>query len=1333
MPFLSGGGEMGAFIRAHDWTRSPLGAPERWSTVLQTAVSLMLHSAAPVYVAWGDELISLYNDTYLPIVGAKHPGIGKPFAQLWAEIWSQFRPIVEATMAGDAQHFVDLPIPLAGRPGLPVGYFTFSYTPLRDETGKIAGLYCAATETTDKVLADRRTLEQAKSQRTMFDGAPGFICTMRGPLHVFEFVNEAHRRLFDSANWIGKPVQEAFPDIAGQGFHELLDQVYRTGERVTRLGAPARYRRVSDSDETLIYMDFVYAPIIEEDQVVGIFCEGQDVTAAHTVREALRESEERYREIVEGADDFAIIALDASGGITGWNKGAERMMGFSDAEVLGQYGAIFFTPEDRDDGAPEREISLAREHGRAVNERWHMRKDGSRFWGSGLLMRQHQDGGGYLKIFRDRTAEHQAEVALRDREYDLQVMADSLPLLISYVDRDEVYRFVNAAYQDWFGKRSDELIGRHLKDVIGDAVYLAVTPKLRRALAGEAFSFEHVMPYRTGGERWLYVDYVPRLSASGDVEGFYAVLQDITERKKAEQRRLALVEFSDRIRASHGANEVANAAAEILGRTLDVSRVGYATIDPDAETLHVDRDWNAPGIASLAGVQQLDDYGSLIESLKRGEFVAIGDARDDARTASASHALESRSARSFVNVPIIEQERLAAVLYVNHATARNWTAEERALIREMAERARTAMERLRAETDLHVSEESLRLAVAAADVGTWDLDLTTDILTWSDRTKAAFGISADVACSMKDFYCGLHPDDLAMTSDAFASALDPDRRASYDVEYRTIGKEDGVVRWVAAKGVGLFDRDGRCLRALGTAIDITARKRADEELRRLNETLEQRVVERTAERDRMWNTSPDLMVEIDFKGIFRRLNPAWTVTLGYAPDQLVGRHVNDFVIAEDHAKTSKAYQFAAHGGQPTIENRLRHKDGSIRWISWVAAPAGDMVYVTGRDITSDKDRAALLEAAQEQLRQSQKMEAMGSLTGGVAHDFNNLLTPIVGSLDMLQRKGLDGEREQRLVARAILAADRAKTLVQRLLAFARRQPLQPTSVDLAPLVRGMAELVSSTTGPQIKVVVDAAEGLPLANADPNQLEMAILNLAVNARDAMPHGGTLRISVDAEMVGPHHRAGVAPGPYMRLSVADTGTGMDSETLQRAVEPFFSTKGIGKGTGLGLSMVHGLASQLGGALTIRSAPGIGTNVELWLPQSSQLPSADPPVEGVMQPDAGKGTALLVDDEDLVRFSTADMLTELGYSVVEASSAEDALRLVNAGLHPDLLVTDHLMPGMSGTELARALLAGQPGMKVLVVSGYADVEGIAPDLARLTKPFRHHDLAAGLAALG
>ncbi len=397
---------------------------------------------------------------------------------------------------------------------------------------------------------------------------------------------------------------------------------------------------------------------------------------------------------------------------------------------------------------------------------------------------------------------------------------------------------------------------------------------------------------------------------------------------------------------------------------------------------------------------------------------------------------------------------------------------------------------------------------------------------------------------------------------------------------------------------------------------------------------------------------------------------------------------------------------------------MRDEDGMIVGAFYLA-----------KDISERLRAEQELLAAQEALRQSQKMEAMGSLTGGVAHDFNNLLTPIIGSLDILQRKGVGGEREQRLIGGALQSAERAKTLVQRLLAFARRQPLQPRAVDIAALVGGMADLVASTSGPQTRVAMDVADDLPAALADQNQLEMAILNLSVNARDAMPDGGRLSITARQVQVKDGHPTGLKPGRYVRLSVADSGIGMDAETLRRAVEPFYSTKGIGQGTGLGLSMVHGLAAQLGGALTIESRPGLGTDVQLWLPATTISPEMADRVEDAA-PTMQAGTALVVDDEEFVRASTADMLADLGYHITEADSAEHAWELVQNGLKPDLLVTDHLMPGKTGTDLARDVLARLPATRVLIVSGYAEADGIAADLPRLVKPFRQADLAASIA---
>ncbi|MEG3175486.1 response regulator [Sphingomonas sp. RB3P16] len=524
--------------------------------------------------------------------------------------------------------------------------------------------------------------------------------------------------------------------------------------------------------------------------------------------------------------------------------------------------------------------------------------------------------------------------------------------------------------------------------------------------------------------------------------------------------------------------------------------------------------------------------------------------------------------------------------------------------------------------------------------------------------------------------------------------------------------------------------------------DTTERLRSEQalrareaQLRELNETLEAQVAARAAERDQLWKLSQDMLARADYSGMMSAVSPAWTQVLGWHERDLLARGYDTFMHPDDMAPTLAAIGRMAETHLPTrFENRISTRDGGWRHIEWTVAPEPDGVnfIAVGRDLSPAKAREAELAMAQEALLQSQKMEAMGSLTGGVAHDFNNLLTPIIGSLDMLLRKQVGTERERRLIDGALQSAERAKTLVQRLLAFARRQPLQPTAVDLTRLVDGLVALLGSTLGPMIDLRVDLSADLPPARADPNQLEMALLNLAVNARDAMPHGGTLTLSATPESVRADHPAGVKPGHYVCLRVVDTGAGMDAATLARATEPFFSTKGIGKGTGLGLSMVHGLAAQLGGGLAMESAPGAGTTIALWLPIGiAAMDRTDTACEAPVAVSAA-GVALLVDDEDLVRMSTADMLTDLGYAVVEASTAEAALQLIEEGLAPDVVVTDHLMPGMSGAQLARTLRADRPTLPVLIVSAYAETETIHPGIARLTKPFRNAELAASLSAL-
>jgi signal transduction histidine kinase/CheY-like chemotaxis protein len=533
----------------------------------------------------------------------------------------------------------------------------------------------------------------------------------------------------------------------------------------------------------------------------------------------------------------------------------------------------------------------------------------------------------------------------------------------------------------------------------------------------------------------------------------------------------------------------------------------------------------------------------------------------------------------------------------------------------VARRARRSELALRAsETALIQSQGRLSTALAIAQLGTFDWDLQDDDVAVDARTREILGLPQDGPVHADAIIGRIHPDDRQRVLGEIRASRDA--MARRESEYRII-LDDGTERCI----ISLSDVEGglRAERIFGVFGDITDRKGLEEDLRRLNETLEERIRQRSEE----------------------------------------------------------------------------------------------------------------LESVNEQLRQSQKLEAMGQLTGGVAHDFNNLLSPIIGSLDLLQRKGYEGERTARLIEGALASAERAKNLVQRLLAFARRQPLQTRAVDVAGLLADMADLIAATIGPRVSLAIEVEPDLPRAQADANQLEMAILNLAVNARDAMPDGGALSIVAGCATVPAAEGSVLRPGAYVRLSVADSGLGMDEPTLARAIEPFFSTKGTGRGTGLGLSMVHGLAAQLGGELRLDSKPGAGTRVELWLPVSRE-PVADAEIAGEANAAPASGLALLVDDEEIVRSSTAAMLCDLGYRVIEASSAEEALGHLDDGIDPDILVTDHLMPGMSGTELARLVKAGRPSLPILIISGYAEVDEIAPELQRLPKPFRQADMAAALANL-
>ena len=937
-------------------------------------------------------------------------------------------------------------------------------------------------------------------------------------------------------------------------------------------------------------------------------------------------------------------------------------------------------------------------------------------------------------------SERRSAERLDASEWQFRQMADAVPQILWITDAEGRLEFFN---RQWFDYVGGSTLPRNGRELAARYIHADDQPDTTAAFeaavrTGETYTVEHRILSAKGGYRWFLVRGEPfRDPQSGDIVRWFGTSVDIHDRKVAEQSLRdseARLTFLDRLGAETApladADVVLATTTRLLGEHLNVSVCAYADMDEDEDGFTIRGDWAAPGATSIVGHYSLADFGKLaVKNLGAGLPLVVNDNLRELAPEEAA-TFQAIGIAATLCMPLVKEGRLTALMAIHDRVPRAWTDAELALLREVTARSWAHVERVAAVAELRDSEARYRTLFESIESGFCVVEVNLD----SPGGMIDYRV---VEANPAFFRHTGFPEDIANRwLRAAAPGLEEEWFETYGRVARTGKAErfeqgsDHLGRWfdVFAFRTGAADE-----RRVGILFnDISARRMAEQQLRELNDTLEQRVIDRTAERNRVWEMSRDLLAIMGFDGKLKAINPAWEKTFGSDTETLLALSFREQVHPDDHPAVEAMMEQLLRGESvDRFEDRIRHADGSWRWISWTLVPEGDIFYAVGRDVTADKQAAADLEEAQDALRQAQKMEAMGQLTGGVAHDFNNLLTPIIGSLDMLQRSPSATEREQRLIDGALQSAEKAKTLVQRLLAFARRQPLQPQPVDVPQLIEGMADLVASTSGPHVKVVVDAASDLPFALADPNQLEMAILNLSVNARDAMPEGGTLTISAKLDPVGNGHRSKLPPGRYVRLSVADTGVGMDDSTRSRAVEPFFSTKGIGRGTGLGLSMVDGLAAQLGGALAIDSKPRLGTCIDLWLPATdAPAARADEAVE--VGRNASAGTALLVDDEELVRASSAAMLSDLGYSVIEAGSAEEALRLVDSGVGFDLLVTDHLMPGMSGTDLARLLLERFPQRPALIVSGYAEVDGIAPDLPRLSKPFRLQELAGALADL-
>ena len=638
--------------------------------------------------------------------------------------------------------------------------------------------------------------------------------------------------------------------------------------------------------------------------------------------------------------------------------------------------------------------------------------------------------------------------------------------------------------------------------------------------------------------------------------------------------------------------------------------------------------------------------------------------------------------------------------------------------------------------------ERVQLALAAgAIIGTWFWHLPTDRFTVDDAFARAFGLDPAIGrtgLSLAQVVATVHPDDQAGLAQAINTVIS--RGGHYAHQYR-VRRADGRYYWIEANGRVDLAPDGTGLLFPGVLIDVEARRAVEAErdgailkLRALNEELEQKVVAQARARGRTWQLSPDILGVLNAEGYMETSNPAWQATLGWTEEEVAGTPFLDFIHPDDRASTETAWRDALdHGIRALrIENRYRHQAGGWRWLSWVAVPDGGKVYCSARDISVERERQAELERAHEQLRHSQKMEAVGQLTGGLAHDFNNLLAGIAGSLDLVKLRLRQDRTDEieRYIAVAQGATRRAAALTHRLLAFSRRQTLAPRATCVNTMVDGLLDMIRRTVGPGVRVEPDYGDAPWTALVDQSQLENALLNLCINARDAMPEGGRIVIATANRMLDPEaaRASELPPGDYLVLSVADSGSGMAPGVLAKAFEPFFTTKPLGQGTGLGLSMIYGFAKQSGGQVAIDSQVGQGTTVSIFLPRHRGLAEGAEIVPALeAAPPAGEGeTILVVDDEPSVRMLVVDLLEDLGYTVLQAGDGAAGLALLQSQARIDLLVSDVGLPGMmNGRQMADAARVKRPGLRVLFITGYAEAAlldhgQLAPGMSVLTKPF-------------
>ena len=1205
--FLEEGGLTGREILAHDWSGNPLGPPETWPASLRSTLAMMLAFPAPMFLAWGPEGISFFNDAYRPIFGDRLPrALGARFREIWADLWDDIGPLVETALSGRSVSRRNLPLTMH-RYGLPEQtWWTFTYSPVRDDDGRINGMICITGETTAEVLAERARL-RSEERLEMALAAGGSIGIWDWDVAADRVTADARfARLYGVDPEIG--VRGAPIDAFFGGIHpdDLPEVRARIGEALRGGGTFAAEYRLVQPDGTVRWVTAqgrcAHDAAGRPTHFPGV---SFDITERKRTEWALRESEDRFRGIANSVEQMI------------WSA---RPDGYHDY----------------------------------YNDRW--------YEVTGLPVGS-TDGEAWNGVFHPD-----------DRE---------------------------RAWEVW-----------------------------RHSLAtGDTYRIEYRLRHRTGAYRWVLGLAKPLRDGQGRILRWFGTCTDIHDRKLAEERQAFLLALNDRLREAADPQAVTLAAAAALGARVGVARSGYGEIDEGGEIVRVERDWTRDvAVASLAGESRiLDGFGpAVIAELRAGRTLVVEDAYADSRAGQRyAPVWASIGCRALVVVPLIRDGRLRAIVYLHEPVPRRWLPEEIGLVEDVAQRVWHAAERARAEltvranaSELRLIADSLPVLIAFFDAAGRCRFANAAEAEWFDGTLGT-AVGRDVASLIGSAYAADRP--------LFEAAL-TGREARFERDWPA---RDGARRVAEIRYLPRPMPDGTTDGVYLFALDVTDAKRVEAVLAR-------EVGERTRERDRLWQTTNDLMGTAGLDGYLRSVNPAWTRLLGWSEAELLARPFLDLIDPADHAETGAVLHRLAER-QPVTDfvDRVLRKGGGRLTVMWTAVPEGESFHVVGRDITEQR-------LVEEQLRQAQKMEAVGQLTGGIAHDFNNLLTGIVGSLDLMRSRLAQGRTDalERYPDAALSSAHRAAALTHRLLAFARRQPLERRPVDVNALVVGMEDLLRRTLTERVRLEIAAAADLWPTLCDPHQLENAVLNLAINARDAMPEGGRLVIETANVEIGraeARRYPEAAAGAYIRIGVTDTGLGMPPDVAARAFEPFFTTKPLGMGTGLGLSMIYGFARQSDGHARLVSEPGRGTTVQLYLPRhrGAAAPAEALPASLEVPLDGRGETVLVVEDEPVVRDLVAEVLAELGYRAIEAEDGPAGLRILQSDVRIDLLVTDVGLPGLNGRQLADRAREGRPELKVLFITGYAENalfggEHLDPGMQMITKPFPVEALAARIRAM-